>query len=61
MLYSEKARFSPCIGVCSINPEDGYCYGCKRTDEEIRNWIYMERKEIDQVLEELEKRHDADN
>ncbi len=61
MLYSEKNRFNPCIGVCSINPEDGYCYGCKRTEDEIENWIFMEREEIDQCLAELEQRHNVDD
>lgn len=61
LLYSEKNRLSPCIGVCSINPEDNFCYGCKRTSEEIKNWIYMEREEIDQCLAEIEKRHDVDD
>ena len=34
--YAEKNKLSPCIGVCSINPEDNYCYGCKRTQKEIK-------------------------
>ena len=29
---------SPCIGVCSLNPETGQCHGCCRTPEEIEKW-----------------------
>ena len=29
---------SPCILVCSIDTETGYCLGCGRTREEIGSW-----------------------
>jgi predicted Fe-S protein YdhL (DUF1289 family) len=29
---------SPCIAVCKIDYESGYCIGCNRTIEEITNW-----------------------
>jgi len=29
---------SPCITVCKIDYESGYCIGCNRTIEEITNW-----------------------
>ena len=29
---------SPCIAVCKIDYESGYCLGCNRTIEEITNW-----------------------
>ena len=28
----------PCIGVCSIDAESGYCLGCRRTEEEVYKW-----------------------
>ena len=28
----------PCIGVCSIDEESGYCLGCSRTEEEVYKW-----------------------
>ena len=40
---------SPCILVCSIDMNTGYCFGCGRTREEIGNWtLYSdtERREI---------------
>tara|TARA_B100001939_G_C16543218_1_gene447173 strand:- start:79 stop:297 length:219 start_codon:yes stop_codon:yes gene_type:complete len=59
--YAEKNKLSPCIGVCSINPEDNYCYGCKRTQKEINNWIYYTLDEIKQLLPEIEARQDVDD
>ena len=33
----EIYRF-PCIGVCSIDDNSGYCFGCSRTEEEVYKW-----------------------
>jgi len=30
---------SPCILVCSIDMQTGYCFGCGRTRDEISAWI----------------------
>ncbi len=30
---------SPCILVCAIDIETGYCFGCGRTRDEIAAWI----------------------
>ena len=32
---------SPCILVCVIEQNSGYCYGCGRTSSEIANWTNM--------------------
>lgn len=40
---------SPCILVCSIDLNTGYCFGCGRTREEIGAWTAMtpqQRREI---------------
>tara|TARA_A100001011_G_scaffold262231_1_gene270730 strand:+ start:648 stop:899 length:252 start_codon:yes stop_codon:yes gene_type:complete len=29
---------SPCISICKIDPQTGYCYGCGRTNEEKKKW-----------------------
>ena len=33
----EIYRF-PCIGVCSIDDNSGFCIGCSRTEEEVYKW-----------------------
>lgn len=48
---------SPCIGVCSVNPVTGYCYGCSRTQQEMTEWWTMSDTEKLKLIEELEKRN----
>jgi len=42
---------SPCIKVCRI--EDGLCVGCKRTLDEIRDWMILSDYEQKKLLHEL--------
>ena len=42
---------SPCIKVCRI--EDGLCVGCKRTLDEIRDWMILSDYEQNKLLHEL--------
>jgi len=37
---------SPCVSVCRMEPDTGYCAGCHRTIDEIADWGMMsdERK-----------------
>ena len=44
---------SPCISVCQIDNESGECLGCRRTVEEIRDWIIMTAEEKTAVLGKL--------
>jgi hypothetical protein len=40
---------SPCIKVCVVDPETGFCIGCGRTRNEIGGWLgfsIQERREI---------------
>jgi len=47
---------SPCIGVCSMNDETGFCHGCYRTIEEIRAWWDLTVPEQKELLLTLEQR-----
>ncbi len=47
---------SPCIGVCAINDANGFCQGCYRTVEEIREWWNMSDQERDKVMSALDQR-----
>jgi len=37
---------SPCINICRIDRDTGYCEGCRRSMAEIAEWLYYsdERK-----------------
>ena len=48
---------SPCVDICTTDPESGLCVGCGRTTEEIANWVIFSDKEKKKVLIELEKRN----
>lgn len=50
---------SPCIGVCTMNEQTGYCAGCFRTIEEITKWWEMAPAQQKQVLEMIEQRQQA--
>ncbi len=47
---------SPCIGVCSMNDATGYCHGCYRTVEEIKDWWDMNPSAQKNLLEVLDER-----
>jgi hypothetical protein len=47
---------SPCIGVCAINDANGFCQGCYRTVEEIREWWNMSDLEREKVMGTLDQR-----
>lgn len=36
----EKNNFSPCINKCKLDCFD-VCLGCKRTKQEIAQWLYL--------------------
>lgn len=46
---------SPCIKVCVMEPETGFCIGCGRTRGEIGEWLGMSpdtRRQIMRLLPE---------
>lgn len=50
---------SPCISVCTIDRETGYCLGCWRTRDEIARWSRLGRDERLAVLRNLHDRREA--
>lgn len=32
---------SPCVKICVVDPETGWCIGCGRTRDEIARWLSM--------------------
>jgi len=47
---------SPCIAVCQLDEATGFCAGCFRTIDEIRDWIIMLPDERQAVLQRLAER-----
>lgn len=50
-----QETISPCIGVCCMN-DDGYCVGCYRTINEIREWVEMGHTQRKALLRALNDR-----
>jgi predicted Fe-S protein YdhL (DUF1289 family) len=44
---------SPCVSVCQMDPMTGYCVGCLRTIDEIRDWIITPPDERQKILDQL--------
>ncbi len=47
---------TPCIKICTYDPDSGLCLGCGRTLEEIGDWFVMSDAERRRVMEELPAR-----
>jgi uncharacterized protein len=47
---------SPCINVCKMDPQTGWCEGCLRTIDEIACWSGATREEKLAVLAKLAAR-----
>lgn len=47
---------SPCISVCQLDDRTGWCIGCFRTIDEIRDWVILPPDERHRVLANLAER-----
>jgi hypothetical protein len=47
---------TPCVKVCVVDPETGFCIGCGRTRGEIASWIGFTPAERHGVIETLPER-----
>ena len=54
--HVHPAQPSPCIGICRIDPDSGYCVGCFRSLDEICSWLSLEIDERAEVVGLCEER-----
>ena len=47
---------SPCISICQISDETGFCLGCYRTRGEIASWQRLSFTEQKEMIEMLHQR-----
>ena len=47
---------TPCIKICVVDPQSGYCIGCGRTRGEIGGWLGMTVAERRGVMDMLPER-----
>lgn len=51
-----SVALSPCIGVCTLDEQTGWCMGCGRSGDEIAAWQTMSPDEQNACWDELEDR-----
>ena len=55
--FTEPARvLSPCVNVCVLDGDTGWCLGCARTGDEIAAWTSGSDAQRQGVLEQLPAR-----
>jgi len=59
-MSAEPVIMSPCMNVCIMNEETGYCQGCYRTLDEIADWGRFSAREKRAVVQTLDRRRQAD-
>lgn len=47
---------TPCTGICKIDSETGLCIGCRRSIEEIGQWLHLPEEERRAIMAELPER-----
>ncbi|HBM53758.1 MAG TPA: DUF1289 domain-containing protein [Deltaproteobacteria bacterium] len=52
---SDKS-LSPCCGICSLNSARTHCLGCRRSLEEIANWLLFTTEQKEEIRKELPDR-----
>ena len=58
---NKKHVISPCVGVCSIDPQSGLCIGCLRSSSEIANWAQINNKRALKIMKEIKDRSISKN
>ena len=57
-MNNKKPKDSPCISVCSIDDDIGFCRGCLRSLDEISRWKVLKETEKKSILRELDQRRE---
>ncbi len=52
----EPSPYSPCLGICLMDPATRMCRGCLRTIDEIRGWYEASAADKRAILERLAAR-----
>jgi len=50
---------TPCVKLCVVDPDSGFCIGCGRSRSEIAGWIAMSPAERRDVMAGLDDRLDS--
>jgi len=53
---NQPAIETPCVKICVVDPETGFCIGCGRTRAEIGGWLGLSPEERRNVMKDLTER-----
>ena len=53
---ASKEIDTPCVKLCVVDPDSGFCIGCGRTRPEIAGWLAMTPTGRREVMAGLEER-----
>jgi predicted Fe-S protein YdhL (DUF1289 family) len=53
-----RAIATPCVKVCAVDGQSGYCLGCRRTLPEIAGWVRLSDEERAAIMAALPHRPD---
>ena len=51
---------SPCNDICTTDAKSGFCIGCRRTSNEIANWLSYSDDKKKKILKDLKSRNNID-
>jgi uncharacterized protein len=54
--FSHRDIETPCIKICVIEPETGFCIGCGRTRDEIASWLNISANDRHTLMQTLPDR-----
>ena len=54
---NKKLIISPCVGICSIDPQSDLCIGCLRTSSEIAMWPQIDEQRAYEIMKEIKGRY----
>ena len=60
-MTATEAVPSPCISVCRMNEQTGFCEGCLRSITEIARWANTDDADRRAILERIEQRKKQDS
>ncbi|TCS17248.1 hypothetical protein EV278_1024 [Caulobacter sp. BK020] len=49
---------TPCVKVCAVDGQSGFCLGCRRTLPEIAGWARLSDEERSAIMADLPRRPD---
>ncbi len=57
-INTSRAVMTPCVGICSLDPDTDLCMGCWRTRDEVASWAMAGDDLRRQILSRARRRRE---